>query len=336
MKPPVDSVTNQEFAAITLWILEVSVAERMDPTDIKLLRLFATVVESGGLSAAQGPLNLSLSTISGRVRDLEARLGVTLCQRGRSGFTLTAEGRAIYDEAGKLFASIDGFDRRVRKLRSSMGGQVTLGITDNTLTDPNSRIDAAIARFADLAPDAGLTIVTRPPNELLRDIVAGQVHVGIASFPRQALGLTYETLYSERQLFYCGAGHPLFDRPDDSIEIDDVRRHALVARSYWGARDMKIFAVVAPRAVVSDMEGEARLILSNRFLGYLPEHFAARFVAEGRMRPVRPDLFGYDAPFQLAHGPATAHSPVVGGLIRAVLTEMVPRPTRRGGTGARG
>lgn len=294
----------------------------MESADLKQLRLFLTVVEAGGFTAAQGELNLSLSTISGRIRDLETRLGVTLCQRGRAGFGLTAEGSAVYEEARKLFTSVEAFDRRIRGLKSSMTGQIVLGITDNTLTDSRSRIDRALARFCDMAPDAGLTIVTRPPNELLRDLVSGQVHVAVASFPRQALGLSYEDLYSETHRFYCGQGHPLFDRDPVSVDLGEVRMHAIVGRVYWGSRDLKMFAVAAPRVMVNDMEAEARLILSGHFLGYLPEHFAERFVTEGRLRPLRPELFSYEAPFQLAHDPVKGRRPLVAGMIRAVLTEM--------------
>lgn len=42
----------------------------IDAYDIKLLRLFATIVEAGGFAAAQSELNLSLSTISGHVSAL--------------------------------------------------------------------------------------------------------------------------------------------------------------------------------------------------------------------------------------------------------------------------
>ena len=51
--------------------------------------------------------------------------------------------------------------------------------------------------------------------------------------------------------------------------------------------------------MVSDMEAAARLILSGRFLGYLSEHYADRFVAQGTLKAIRPDLFGCEAPFQL-------------------------------------
>lgn len=294
----------------------------MEPGDIKLLRIFATVVEARGFTASQGDLNLSLSTISGKIRDLEIRLGVRLCRRGRSGFGLTEEGAAVYEEARKLFASVEGFDRRVKGLRSAMTGQLTLGLTDNTLTDAQAPIEAVLARYCDLAPDVTLTIVTKPPNELLRDVVSGQVQVAIASFPTHVLGLAYDDLYSEKQHFYCGTGHPLFDRDDTDIDIGEVRVHGIVARGYWGSRDLKMFAIAAPRAVVSDMEAEARLILSGRFLGYLPEHFARQFVEQGRMRSLRPELFSYQALFQAAYDPVKARRQLVATMIRAILMEL--------------
>jgi len=57
--------------------------------DLRLLRVFKAVADAGGLSNAQAVLNLNPSTISTQLSTLEAQLGYTLCQRGRSGFKLT-------------------------------------------------------------------------------------------------------------------------------------------------------------------------------------------------------------------------------------------------------
>ena len=45
--------------------------------DLRHLRVFVAIVECGGLSAAEAKLNLSRSTISARLADLEVRLGTT-------------------------------------------------------------------------------------------------------------------------------------------------------------------------------------------------------------------------------------------------------------------
>ncbi len=283
----------------------------LDPADLRLLRLFMTIVESGGFAAAQGELNLSLSTISTHVTRLEGRLGVRLCRRGRSGFALTDEGRVVYDEARRLIGQVEQFEARVRGLRGSLGGTLSIGLVDNTISDPAAPLDRLFAAFSRAAPEVMLNVVSRPPNELLRDVIGGQLQAAIASFPKVALGLAYLDLYEETQCFYCAAGHPLFDVPDERIDVDAVRQHPIIGRNYWGQRDLKIFAVGGPRAVVSDMESEARLILSGAYLGYLPEHLADRFVAEGRLRAIRSDLFAYAAPFQIAFNPDKARQPVL-------------------------
>jgi LysR family transcriptional regulator, transcriptional activator for bauABCD operon len=301
----------------------------LDLPDLRLLRLFMTIVEAGGFAAAQGELGLSLSTISAHVTRLEGRLGVRLCRRGRGGFALTDEGRVVYDEARRLIGQIEQFEGRVRGLKGSLSGTLSIGLVDNTITDPNAPLERLFAAFAHAAPQVMPTLVTRPPNELLRDVVSGQLQVAIGSFPKIALGLAYMDLYEETQRFYCAASHPLFTVPDGEIDVERVRRHAIIGRTYWGQRDLKIFAIGGPSAVVSDMEAEARLILSGAYLGYLPEHFARRYVAEGRLRALRSDLFAYGALFQVAYQPERARHPVLRTLL-SIIPEVFG-PSERSG-----
>jgi DNA-binding transcriptional LysR family regulator len=272
----------------------------IDNADIRLIKIFIRVVEAGGLSAAQADLNLSLSTISGKISALEERLGVTLCKRGRSGFELTESGRLIFDECQRLTGSLDQFSRKVSGLKSNLSGNLAVGLVDNTITDPVSPLAKTIEKLAEIAPALHLSIDTKSPGELLRDVVSRKLDLVVGSFPRMALGLAYIDLYEETQNFYCGAGHPLFSVPDENIGVEEARVHRIIARNYWGARDIKIFAISNPHATVSSMEAEAFLILSGAYLGYLPDHYAAQFVRSGRMRLIRPHLFSYKAKFHVA------------------------------------
>ncbi|MGH8357340.1 MAG: LysR family transcriptional regulator, partial [Pseudomonas sp.] len=77
--------------------------------DFKLLRVFKAVVEAGGFSAAQNELNVGLAAISKQISDLEIRIGMRLCTRGREGFGLTEEGKLVYQASIELFASVDSF-----------------------------------------------------------------------------------------------------------------------------------------------------------------------------------------------------------------------------------
>jgi LysR family transcriptional regulator, transcriptional activator for bauABCD operon len=290
----------------------------IDQADLRLLRVFVHVVDAGGFASAEVSLGLSLSTISSQMKTLESRLGLTLCRRGRAGFQLTEAGESVYAEARQLILASEGFSSRVAGLRDRLAGPVRIGVVDATLSDPNARMVRAIADYALLAPESEVRLVSRPPDQLLRDVTDQALDVAVGSFPRIALGLDYVDLYDERHHFYCGRDHPLFCRPEAEIDFDAVRGHRLVARRYWGARDLKAFAGNRIGATVSEMEPEAMLILSGRFLGYLPTHYAAPWVAQGLLRDLAPARFGYGAPFQLTFWAERLKLPRIAALVGAI------------------
>ncbi len=276
------------------------VSLRLDSVDLRLLRVFAAVVEARGFSAAQTVLNIGASTISNHISALETRLGVKLCRRGRAGFRLTEDGEAVFAEAQRLFAAVDQFEMRAGALRAHVRSSLSVGLVDSTITDRSAPLHEAIGAFVAAVPDVQLFIDMRPPNELLRALSEGRLQAVIGSFPKTLLGLTYLKLYDEPHRFYCGRAHPLFLVPDAEITPEVLARHRLVSRGYWGSRSARQIRSERAPAVVNTMEAEARLILSGAYLGHLPVHLAAGWVDTGEMRAIRPEQFAFDAPFEIA------------------------------------
>ncbi|STW27765.1 transcriptional regulator GbuR [Klebsiella michiganensis] len=54
--------------------------------NLRLLHVFITVAKYQGFANAQQELNLTVSAISNYMSELEEKLGITLCRRGRGGF----------------------------------------------------------------------------------------------------------------------------------------------------------------------------------------------------------------------------------------------------------
>ena len=77
--------------------------------DLRLLRIYKSVVENGGFAAAENELGITRSTISVHMGNLEARLKLKLCSRGRGGFALTEAGRIIYHACTEMFESMNDF-----------------------------------------------------------------------------------------------------------------------------------------------------------------------------------------------------------------------------------
>ena len=103
----------------------------LSKADLHLLYVFCTVAEVRGFSAAQITLNVSASTISRQIADLETRLGMRLCQRGRKGFRLTDKGEIVYAASHKLFAALDQFSETVDGTRGKLVGRLTVATVDN-------------------------------------------------------------------------------------------------------------------------------------------------------------------------------------------------------------
>src|SRR5438874_704146 len=97
---------------------------QLSDMDLRLLRVFRRVVECGGISAAELELNIGTSTISRHMKDLETRLGLTLCRRGRGGFSLTPEGQKVYEETLTMLAALDQFRTSIDNVHSRMGGEL--------------------------------------------------------------------------------------------------------------------------------------------------------------------------------------------------------------------
>lgn len=266
--------------------------------DLRLLRVFKTVVDCGGMAAAELELNIGSSTISRHVKDLEVRLGLTLCRRGRAGFSLTAEGEQIYAQTLRLLASTDAFRASVDEIHKRMGGQLHVAIFDKTASNPNAHIGAAIALFNERAPDVALNLHVAPINAIERGVIDGQFQVGVIPGHRRSDSLSYDALFDETMLLYCGASHALFGAPDAQLQWEALASHQFAGLGYHSPNMEVSQQMRLPRrATAFDQEGIATLVLSGRFLGFLPDHYAAAFVRQGLMRALHPALFRYTCGF---------------------------------------
>src|SRR5215831_11099766 len=95
---------------------------RLGDIDLRLLRVFKAVADCGGMAAAELELNIAMSTISRHVKDLEERLGLVLCRRGRGGFALTAEGEKVYAAAEQLLSATESFRDSLHDIHRGLGG----------------------------------------------------------------------------------------------------------------------------------------------------------------------------------------------------------------------
>ena len=288
--------------------------------DLRLLRVFRAVVNCGGFSAAELELNINRSTISRHIKDLETRLGVTLCRRGRGGFAMTPEGEQVFASAMKIMAAMEEFQHDVDELHLRLTGPLSIALFDKTASNPDCRISAALARFDRAAPDVQPEVHVEPLNAIERGVIEGRYQLGVIPDHRPSASLDYYPLFQEQMYLYCAAGHALFDRDPAAVTAADVRRCRYVGIGYHSPNMEATRKLGLQRhATAHDQEAVAHLVLSGRYLGYLPEHYAEGFVSRGMMRPLLPEVFQYICQFSAIVRRSPPPSRVVQTLLDALV-----------------
>ena len=266
--------------------------------DLKRLHLFRQVVECGGLSAAETVLNANLPTISAHLAALEASLGMRLCERGRKGFRLTAQGQSVLDASRRLFESVETFRSEIGELNHQLAGNLRLGLVDNTITDPACPVVEALRALRGSNPGLELSIDIRNPFELERALLEERLDLAVGPFKVTDPAIEQHPIHSERLSLYVGQGHALFGKK--VLQLSDLAGADAVMRGYL--RESQVVQQHVNfnySATAQSIEGIANLILTGHFVGYLPDHVAAPWVKARRMRCVLPEEMSYDVPFKV-------------------------------------
>lgn len=262
--------------------------------DLKLLRVFHAVVEAGGFSNAQTVLNVSPSTISSHMSQLEARVGFCLCERGRSGFSLTQKGEQFHRHMLEFFGAVQALESNAQILRGSLVGQLRIGIIDNLVTDAQCPLHRALATFAGQPDtDVRLSLVVMSPEEIEAALLEGSLDVGVGISYQRRSGLRYQTLYRERDVLVCNADHPLAEVTEPHTLAHAIPGAKKVARNFMQKQEFP-FVHDGDRSVittVTSVEAAAFLILNCPFIGFLPRHYAKQWLEDGQLVALGPEKF---------------------------------------------
>lgn len=252
--------------------------------DIRLLRIFKSVVECRGFSAAEETLGVGRSTISKHVADLEARLSIRLCERGRAGFSVTSHGQIVYEATIELLDSLDHFRSQISVAKGRLSGSVNLWVMDNTQFEVKNPLAHALASFNKRPGAVIININTADPEAVEEAIVNRQANVGVTIANSDMPGLTYRAVGSETTSLYAATQHPVNALTGDQrIENTDLAKFDFVTRGYLRSEPTLRGRHWKSSAVAFHVEANLQLVLSGQYLGVIPDHIAAPWVQRGEL-----------------------------------------------------
>ena len=212
----------------------------MLPT-VRQLQYLVAAARSGQISRAANDMNVTQSSITIAIRDLENRLGYRLFHRKSKGVELTAAGQLFVQNAVRVLAGLEDLMTLSVEDEQRIGGEVRLGVTDTVSGYYLPRVWREIRRKA---PGLGLQVTELPRAEVETGLLEGRFDLGIILISNMSDAERFERetlLVSERQL-WIGTGHPLAareevafadltDEPYFLLQTDD---HESTMTANWG------------------------------------------------------------------------------------------------------
>lgn len=140
------------------------------------LQAFTRVVELSGFTKAGDSLQLSKTTVSDLIQELEKHLGVRLLQRTTRRVTVTSEGAAFYERCAHILADLDEAEASVMEARVMPKGRLRVDMPSalaKTFIMP--QLPEFLGRYPELRLELGMGL---RPVELVEEGVDCVVRMG--------------------------------------------------------------------------------------------------------------------------------------------------------------
>lgn len=286
---------------------------------------FVAAVEAGGFSAAARRTHMPLATLSRKVSDLEAMLGVRLLNRSVSGISLTESGEAYYPECRRLLDALAEAER-------AASGEYRAPRGDLVITAPIAfgriHLTPIVVEFLRAYPEVGISL--RLTDEILH-LGDEQVDlaVRISRLPDSSMIATrigdIRPVICASPAYLADRGVPL--RPEDLAHHDCVLGARLSMPEAWPFRIGKAIRryPIRGRLAVTTSEAAIEAAITGagliRVLGYQ----VVEAQRQGRLVTVLQAFEPEPTPISLVYASAR----LVPLKLRAFLDYAVPRLKQR-------
>ncbi|MGJ7502783.1 LysR family transcriptional regulator [Variovorax sp. ZT5P49] len=174
--------------------------------DIRALRYFAAVAETGHMTRAAEQLGIQQPPLSQQIKTLERELGVLLFRRHPRGVALTDAGRLFQTEALRMLQDMDAMKQRMVRVAKGQAGTLAVGFTSSAAA--HRFMPEALREFRRAYPAVELQLREDNAAELTEALAAGRLHCGLLRVPvARPEGLVFETLLREPVLVAMPSDH---------------------------------------------------------------------------------------------------------------------------------
>lgn len=298
----------------------------MDQLDA--MRVFMTAAREGSFSSAARTLGLPVTTVSRRLKALEAHLGAQLLSRTTRRMALTEAGRRYLDACQRIVAEIEETDRALSGDTDALTGAlaVTAPIEFGRL-----HVLPVLAEFlaAHRQVDGRLFLADRTVEMIDEGI---DVAVRIATLSDSSL---IATRVGTIRRITCASPDYLRQRgtpgqPEDLALYDCISFTGLSSPERWSfpVKGTLRNVAVRSRLVVTTAQAAIDAAVAGLGITRVLSYQAAAAIAAGRLQPILADFEPEPVPVNVIHGEGRAPRAKVRAFVRLASRRL--RETLRG------
>ena len=252
------------------------------------LHIFKTVVEEGGILKASRRLHRVQSSVSARIRQLEAAVGAQLFYRDKQRLALTPGGELLLGYANRLLTL--SAEARAALAGSPPRGLLKLGALESTAA---SRLPPILARYHRAYADVRVELITGTNDALTAAVAERRLDAAfVAQAPADPVLCSLD-LFAERLVVVSARDHPRIVRASD-IQHDTLVSfprgcaYRRILERWIGSRrlaTMRVLEVASYHAIVACVAAGAGVALA-------PESVLAALHQEQVARHPLPKIHG--------------------------------------------
>ncbi|NGM48524.1 LysR family transcriptional regulator [Caulobacter sp. 602-2] len=258
--------------------------------DLNDYLLFAEVVAHGGFAPAGRALRQPKSTLSRRIAQLEARLGVRLIERTTRRFRVTEVGQAFYERCRIVALDVEQANAVAAEAKSEPQGLIRFSCPTGLVETLSASLPRFLARF----PKVRLQVIAVDrPVDLIEERI--DVALRVRTVLTTDAALTMRTLGRSRRILVAGpqlaarcvdleidqlAGLPTLSPTDQSGEL---------TWDLLGPNDATCAIRHEPRLACGDFLALRDAAAANIGVAFLPDHICKADLMTGRLVQVFPE-----------------------------------------------
>jgi len=196
--------------------------------DMRQLKYFVQIVESGSLSKASRQLFIAQPALSHQMARLEDEVGKPLLVRSSRGVTPTDNGEALYHHARFVLRQLDQAVSVARQEHANVSGRVSLGMAPTTVCALGLPF---IKHLAAKYPGIVVNVIEAMSGHLEHMTRLGELDLAILFNATAALDLTIEPLLEEELFVILPRDSELVAAPRKDITLDEAAKLPLILPS---------------------------------------------------------------------------------------------------------